>query len=185
MSVSTSKFVDLIDAAYREMTSTNPDGSPILDSNGYPIGPNEANTFPDQFAQAYHQYSLDGSIPGAQHGSENPSIIANAFRSSSVGSRSMIDVLASAFSSYWAGVLVVPSAPAHGGNSVVSVTNNALALQSSFRDEIINSMRDTPSLPNYQNFISNIETVVKSIVWDVVELMPPNNNPSVFQETLS
>lgn len=148
-----------------------------LDSDGIQVGtpPTPDNTFATQFAILYDQYAAQGVVAGAINSGGDPSSLASTLSNlpNSTVSRSQ---LANALAAYWSDIAVDNGVPAHGGVSVVNVTNNASSKVSDFLSAINSSVRDTESRPFFLEFINNIESVVKSINWTVTERMSNGSN---------
>lgn len=102
---------------------------------------------------------------GGISGNEDESIISNFLNSFS--SSTDENDLAAMLSSYWSTVLTVPS----GG--AIAVVNNAATKVNDFKSAILTSITTVESTPYYENFITNIENVVKSVVWTITLPSPP------------
>jgi len=133
-------------------------------NNSYASYP--SSTFPTAFATAYKNYSQAGALSGGGGvaGTEVDSIISGYL--SSFTSDTNEDDFAQMLADYWSTCLLTPSAGS------ISVTNNAASKVSAFRSAILASITTTESTPYYLNFITNIENVVKTIVWTCVKPIP-------------
>lgn len=154
-------------------------GKAALNSDGTPIkGGTAQSGFNSDFASIYNNYASDAIIPGTDNQGGDASILEGALNPS--GSTDVTG-LALAFAQFWESVAVIPGTPSHGGTGVVSVTNNAMAHVSDFESAIQSSITTTKSTPYFETFILNIESVVKDIIWTVIETMPPNGTPAPHQ----
>jgi hypothetical protein len=159
-----------------------------ITSDGKPTGAQaDTSTFPVDFATGYNNYAKAGIIPGAAPGSEQPSIISNFLEGAKSAGGADVAEFALALAEYWATVLTSPGAPAHGGMSVISVTNNAILHVDDFEAAIKASMTSSESKPYYFAFVSNVENIaVKKIIWTVTEMMPGSPpSPSGFPELIT
>jgi hypothetical protein len=180
MALSQSAFYANFIDQFNGFCSLNTDGTPKVDGNGVPV-PSQG-TYPAPFANAYKTYTLTGQVLGAQHGSQNESILSSWLSGPVTGTEEFAQVLAN----YWATVLIVPGAPAHGGTSVVSVTNDAASKVSAFV-AALNATYTTNSVePIFSSFLENVKNIALSqVTWFVTELMPPSSSPTVFQEKIT
>lgn len=161
----------------KPVAALNEDGSP---SDSEPTG-----NFTDGFISALNSYAMGGEVPGAENSGGDTSLIEsllNRARSNESG----VDVsdLAFAMANFWSTVAVDPGDPGHGGNSVVSVTNNALAHVGDFESAITASFRDTETKPYFQHFVQNLQNMaISKITWTVIEMF--NSGPSTFEVSIS
>lgn len=140
--------------------------------------------YPSKFASAYETYSLSGEVLGANHGSQEPSILETFLRSHNTS----ITQFAMSLADYWSTVLIVPGEPAHGGVQVVQVTNNATSQLSSFESAIRATLTTSLTLPVFSTLINNIEVIaLPSVTWTITELMDRGGTlvPEHFFETVS
>lgn len=165
-----------ISAAYQDASG--------IDASGNPTGAMPAGNYPADFASAYNDYAMAGVVPGAENTGGDASILEAAL-TSATSSPATITTLATAFANYWATVAIDPGTPAHGGVSVVSVSNNAATLAALFEAAINASITDEDSSPWFETFISNVQDMaVANIVWTVTELIPPAV-PTPFTEVIT
>jgi len=130
--------------------------------------------FPNSFASAYETYSLTGEVLGAVHGAQELGIIEAYLKTFS---NTVID-FATALANYWATVLIVPGIPAHGGISVLSVSNDAASQVSAFASAITASLTSEYQLPLMKTLIDNIEAIaLPTITWTVIEIIPTGAGP--------
>lgn len=156
-----------------------------IDATGSPTGALPMGDFPESWATAYDDYAAAGVVPGAENTGGDKSIIENALRSAE-SSTATVTVLATALANYWATVAIETGTPAHGGTAVASVVNNAAALVTLFEDAINASITSSESVPWFETFITNVQTMaVASIVWTVTELLPPAATPTPFPEAIA
>lgn len=156
-----------------------------LDANGKPSGNPPAGDLAAAWAQNYNNYATQGIVPGALNTDGATSSIEQFF--SEVNSSSaMARKLAQALADFWATVAIDPGEPAHGGTSVISVTNDAAAQVGAFEAAIMASITTEERKPYFQHLIANIQsTAVAGITWTVTELMPgPPPYPQAFTETI-
>lgn len=180
MSLSNATFYTQFITAFNAFCSLNPNGTPKVDASGVPV-PSVGN-YPAEFASSYRAYTLTGQVLGATHGAENIGIIESWLN----GPDTTVSSFAQALAAYWSTVLTVPGAPAHGGTSVVSVTNNAASLVSAFEASLNATATENVIEPIFSTFLNNVKNIALSqVVWTVVELMPPTNTPTPFMETIS
>lgn len=148
----------------------------ITDDNGVIVPP--IGDFPFQYAAAYETYSLTGEVLGAEHGSQTPVIIESFLRTYSI---SVLE-FATALANYWATVLLIPSAPMHGGVSVVSVVNDAASKVGAFHSAITASLTTDYKYPVMVHFIENVESIaLPQVTWTVTELFS-NGSTASFPE---
>lgn len=151
-----------------------------INAGGLPSGGSLSGSFAGDFAFNYNEYAIQGLVPGVINTGGNIVFLENA-----IGNITVQD-LAQAFANYWATVAVTPGAPAHGGTSVASVVNDAIAKTALFENAINASITSTESTPWFQSFIENIEVIaVSNIIWTVTEIMPPNATPTPFPEGIT
>ncbi len=145
--------------------------------------PNLGNIdFPAEFAAAYDAYGKEGLVIGAVNTGGDVGALEGALRSVT-SATSSIDAMAQGYADYWAAVALVGDG-SHGG-APVSVVNDAAAKVSAFKGAIQASIGDVAKEPLYLEFITNIESVVKSLVWTVIEAMPPLAVPTPFPEPIA
>lgn len=150
-----------------------------LNADGTPSGNPPAGDYPASFAAAYDAYVQEGVVPGAENTGGNINILDAVLRS---GGNISVNTLAQAFADYWATVAVTPGDPAHGGTTVVSVTNNASSMISVFAQAIQSSLTSVESKPYFHQFISNLQGAAQQIVWTVTELVAGSSQS--FPETI-
>jgi hypothetical protein len=128
----------------------------------YPSG-----NFISAFVSAYKTYSQAGvlSSGGGVAGSENDGILT-AFMNS-FSSDTTETAFGQALADYWATCLLIPS----GG--AVSISNNASSKAAAFTAAVLASYSTSEVTPYYQQFITNIENVAKTIQWTAVLPAPP------------
>lgn len=142
--------------------------------------------YPMDFAVAYDTYARQGEVLGAINEGGNPAILANFLRSIPGDSPATVRAFAQAFANYWSEVCITPGSPAHGGTSVIEVTNNALDLVAAFEAAIRTSLTTQEMKPYFYHFINNLEAIaVSQIVWTITEAMPPSGSPASFPEGIS
>lgn len=140
--------------------------------------PADTSSFAKDFAAAYDKYAAEGIVLGGLNIGGVVASIETYLTSLSTPDPAAIDNFAKALSAYWATVAIVPGLPAHGGTSVVSSLNDALAHEADFKVAIEASITTEESKPYYFNLIKNIETMaVKLIIWTVIELIPTPAGP--------
>jgi len=166
----------------------NYDGTFISDENGKPkIQQHSLNIsdYASQFADAYHMYASQGLVLGATNGDGEKSILASMIEDcASYGSAiENIQRLAQGFADYWATVCVTPGSPAHGGTSVVGVVNDSQTRVNQYYDAIVSSYRNYDDKPYFYDFVMNIESVVKTVIWTVSEVIP-DQGVKTFPETI-
>ncbi len=153
MSLNPSSCASAINAAITSYIDTYPSGN-----------------FATAFASAYKSYSQAGVVAGAASGTEDESIISTIL---SIGDDFITDVeFGQALADYWATVKLIPS----GG--AVAVSNDASSKVGAFTAAVNASYTTTDSQPYYLDFITNIESVAKTIIWTVVY---PNPLPPQFE----
>ena len=142
-----------------------------------------AGGFHADFAKAYDAYAKKGLALGVVNTGGDASIIELALASTGPLEPS-VDILANGLAGYWATVGLSGDG-AHGG-APVSVVNNAMTLVPAFAAAITASIDPSAeSKPYFEKFILNIEAVVKTIIWTVIEAMPPLATPTPFPEMMS
>lgn len=139
--------------------------------------------FASEFGQHYNNYGKKGIVLGAVNNGGGFSQIISAMTNLN-NNKANISLLGASFAQYWSTVALINGSPAHGGVSVASVTNNAMSKASAFKSAIESSYTQNRLEPPFQQFLSNIEQVVKSIQWTVVEIMP-NGSSASFIETIN
>lgn len=130
--------------------------------------------YPADFAEAYHEYAEAGVIPGAESGGGDKSIIETFMRNAASSSQTITE-LAVTLSDYWSGVGLTPAEPN------ISSVNNAGTKVADFEAAITSSITTSDSQPYFEQFILNIEAVVKTIQWTITP--PPPGSP--FVSTIS
>ena len=152
-----------------------------LDASGNPIPSPPTGDFPANWATAYDTYAAGGEVPGAQNQGGNK-IIIEAFLRGLVSKDNVIE-FAEVLANYWATVAVIPGAPAHGGTSVISVTNDAASKVGLFESAIRASITESRSEPFFQHFIENVQNIaVSQVIWSVTEDTP--SGPVTFPENI-
>lgn len=182
MSLTPSIFTNEFESFMRRYISLDDSFQPIYEGNS--IVPSYGD-YPSKFASAYETYSLSGVVLGAVHGAQQPSILESFLRSWNSNSRSSVTEFATALASYWSTVLVVPGSPAHGGVSVVSVTNDSTSHISEFESAILATITTSFYRPIFINLINNIESIaLPSVTWYVTELVDQGGSlvPVTFTE---
>ena len=155
-----------------------------INAAGQPTGEPSSGNFAAGFASAYHNYASAGQVLGAISGGGNQSIIQNFMDSVQSNSQAIPD-FAKALADYWAGVAVKPGTPAHGGVSVVSVTNDAASKVSAFLSAITESYTTDKTDPGFQQLIENIENIaLTAVTWTVTEQMPDGGSQD-FSEVVT
>lgn len=163
--------------ALKPVAALNDDGSP---SDDEPTG-----NFTDGFVGALNSYAMEGEVPGADNSGGDTSLIESLLNQAR-SNESSVDVseFAFAMANFWSTVAVEPGDPGHGGNSVVSVTNNALAHVSDFESAITASFRDTETKPYFLHFTQNLQSMaISKITWTVIEMF--NSGPSTFEANIN
>ena len=179
MSLNPNTLADTLWSVLQDVAALNPDGTPK------PKGVPRTGNYAAGFATALQTYGASGVVPGALNNGGDPSAIQQLL-TSKAASKTPIDVteLALAFAEYWHTVAVEPGEPAHGGTSVVSVTNNALGQVSAFEQAIMTSMTTVEMKPYYLHFIQNLQDIaISSIMWTVIEAFP-TGGPQAFEESI-
>lgn len=154
---------DKITVAYRKAAAIGPDGKPNYSA---PEG-----DYPVEWAKAYNAYAKLGLVLGAVNTGGDTSILEDFMRGVD-GTAGSIDGFAAALAAYWSAVAITSGAPSHGGTAVISVVNDAASKESAFKSAILASITASEGKPYFSALISNIEAVVKTIVWTVTEMMP-------------
>ena len=133
-----------------------------------------------EIAQAYFDYSKQGTLPGADLTvGGTKSLLDAAFLSETSPL-----ILATGICNYWA-TNNTPGTPAHGGTVVVSVVINSAASISAM-ESAITAFMSSPSPPGFLGFYQATEAVVKTFACIVTETLPgppPVNTP--FPETIT
>lgn len=131
---------------------------PIIDTG-------DAEAYPQTVAALYDDYSAEGEVAGAFNEGGSEGILTDA-----LGKNTTPAELAQAFADYWATVAIIPGEPAHGGTTVLSVTNDALNQVGQFEQAIIESITDEPREPLFLHFVENLENIgIGAITWFVTE----------------
>lgn len=171
-----SVFSDQFDSIIKGFLSLDDDLLPITDAEGNAMP--STGDYASGFASSYEAYSLTGVIPGAVHGSQDPSLLENYFRGRSI---STITDFATVLANYWSTVLLVPGAPAHGGDVVSGVTNDAEFRITDFELAISVTLTQQQVLPVFSKFINDVETfALPAVTWYVTEVF--DGTPQVFPE---
>lgn len=183
MALNPSTASEAITSAYLDAASLNADGSPNLDESGQPVPPE--GDFPADWAQGYDVYAAAGEVPGADNSGRSPGILESVLRDGMSTQGPSVTDLAQALAEYWATVAVEPGSPAHGGVSVVSVENDAIAQVAAFESAIQASITQEERTPYFLEFVSNVESIgVGAVTWSVSEQMP-DGTVQVFPEVIS
>lgn len=153
--------------------------------------------YPQAWRDAYDAYALKGKIVGAEVPVSSPAIIETFFVQMMSGRWRTADEVfyefGLMFATYWDTVFVGgPQAggpPMHGGIKIVDVYNDAASKQPAFEAAIRAHVRRLGSMqtkPYFKEFIDDIEKVVKTITWYIVELMAgPPMEEKIFPEKIS
>lgn len=123
------------------------------------VGESGRSAYASTWQSAYHNYATAG-IGDISQGEGDSSILYSRIYGITGYQYSNVDYLAQMFADYWNTVHLEPKSPA-----VSIIGNDALTRVSQFRDAIISSLTDNQSTPYYNQLISNVENVVKTIVW--------------------
>lgn len=177
-------FTDQLFNDFIAHNSLESDFSVVLDSDNKPKP--QSGNFASAFGSAYKNYSLTGIVLGATNGAEAEAGIISFL--SGLSGEADRQEFAQILADYWSTVCIIPGAPTHGGVSVQSVVNDASSKVSAFRSAIDASITDQMSIPIYNQFINNIESIaVSTIIWTVTEMMPVGNTlvPTPFMETIT
>lgn len=133
--------------------------------------------YPSTFASTHETYSLSGEVLGAVHGNQQPDILETYLRTFSTS----VTDFATALAEYWSTVLIVPGPPAHGGDVVTTVVNDAASKVASFEAAITTTFTTSLSTPVFINLINNIEQIaLPDVTWTVTELF--DGSPVTFPE---
>ena len=148
----------------------------------------DRDNFAADFADAYNTYAMTGLVLGALNTGGEKALLEAAIKqtNSTVGNGS--DTLAKGFAGYWATVCIVGGVPSHGGIAVVSSVNNAMTLEAAFKAAVMKGLDSSKDgQPYYETLITDVETVVKTIAWTVVEMIPavPSPIPVPFPEVIA
>lgn len=181
MSLDPYVFSDSIETDAKLFLSLDDNYKPLYDENKKVK--NSYGNYIELFSSAYENYSLTGTVLGAEHGSQQKSFLEVFL---GLYSNNIVD-FATALANYWSTVLLVNGTPMHGGVSVISVTNDAIlhipefiqAIESSYTTDLYN--------PMFHNLINNIEHIaLPSITWVVTELVWVGNAfvPVPFNEKI-
>ena len=137
-------------------------------NSGYiPAQQQEPNSYPADFANAYHDYASAGIIAGAVSGGGDASII-EGFMNGVTSDPATVVRLATALANYWAGVGLIPAPP-----NIASV-NNAATLIPAFTAAILATITTSDTQPYFKTLIDNTEAVAKTIAWTIT---PPPPKP--------
>lgn len=161
----------------KPVAALNDDGTP---SDNEPTG-----DFTAGFVSALNDYASSGEVDGAENSGGDTSMITSVInQAKATGGNVDVSAFAFAMANFWSTVAVDPGDPAHGGNSVVSVTNNALGHVSDFESAIMASFRTTDTKPYFQHFVQNLQNMaISKITWTVIEMM--DTGPSSFSVKIS
>ena len=157
------------------------------DENGNAIKPDLSNEqkvsmFAATFASAYDDYAKAGDVPGADNGTEDPSILEDFLNDTSEKTNADFGA---ALASYWATVKLEPG-EAEELDEVVGVVNDAADFADDFAIAIDDSItKDLGTPPYYDVLISNIEEVVKQITWIVTELDTDSGVTTPYDRNIS
>lgn len=134
-----------------------------------------------ELADAYLLYSKEGALPGADLTvGGTKALLDSGFVTDNTPLT--IDRIAEGICNYWA-TNITPGAPAHGGTSVVSVFINGASVIPAMKAAISGIITDV-SGGGLTDLYQVTQDVVKTIPCTITELMPPNNTPTPFQETI-
>lgn len=155
-----------------------------LDESGV-VDPKPAvGDFAKNWADSYNSYAKEGSVLGALNTGGNTGPIEAFFNSSLPNSSSSIIVFATALAEFWADVAIDAGMPAHGGSTVISVTNDALLHIPAFQQAILATLTSSESKPYFFSLIDNIQKIgVSAITWTVTELV--GIAPASFSEKIA
>lgn len=185
MSLSASSCASGIWEVLQGVAEMDSSGEPKTDSDGVPIPPDESTSstnFASGFASEYDSYAQAGVVNAAAlAGSSDPSILENFLKSS--GEKSIPD-FAQALADYWATSHLVLGTAVQL-DVVVSVTNDASAHVADFEAAINASITQNESLPNFEVFISNVEAVVKTILWSITEQNTSTGSMTTYTMSIS
>lgn len=167
---------------------TDSDGKSLTDDAGSPIIQSKTlsfSDFADVFATAYHNYASNGTVPGAESGDGDKSILSATLTACYENGSNLesINILAQGLADYWATVCVTPGDPAHGGTTVTDVTNDSSSRVLAYKTAIENSYRSSKTLPYFEHFVENVEAVVKTVIWTVTETV--DGSPKTFTESIT
>lgn len=148
----------------------------------------DTSSFADDFAKAYDDHAAEGIVLGALNVGGAKDIISTFLKTVKDGDTDTVDRFAKALAAFWLTVAIVPGVPAHGGISVASVINDAMAHEADFKAAIEASITTEESKPYYFSLVDNIQKMAVSlIIWTVVELIPTPGGPvpTPFPETIA
>tara|TARA_B100000700_G_scaffold324914_1_gene432275 strand:- start:83 stop:622 length:540 start_codon:yes stop_codon:yes gene_type:complete len=169
MALNPTALANVTNTIHYEELGLQSDNSVTLEQDGvtatHPVLP---NNYASRFASAYNDYAKEGEIAGATNEGGDFSMIESALNNID-NTTGAVANLADAFAQYYSNVALIPAEPAHGGNSVSSVTNDAASKASVFESEILSVYTTTQSTPFFLSFIQAIENAAKQITWTVVE----------------
>lgn len=146
---------------------------------------------------AYDSYALEGTVIGASVPTSDPSIIRAFFldvlNNAYTDGHTVISKMAQMFCDYWETVYTggaqTAGPPMHGGIEIISVVNDAQSFYGAFYAAIVahrDKVASTINQPFWEEFISDIEVVVKQITWTVTELViKPPPEPVAFPEKIA
>lgn len=135
-----------------------------------------------ELAQAYYDYSIEGTLPGADlTAGGDVALLEAAFTMDNTPAG--VARLAQGICDYWS-TCTTPGAPAHGGTVVQSVTINGAAMYAAMT-AAINAFVASPSPPGFEGLYAATEPVVKTIPCVIVELIPPTATPTPFPELIT
>lgn len=143
----------------------------VTDSEGYAVRPNlteqeKKDMFAATFASEYNSYQLAGEVPGADDGTEDPSIIETFFQNIGISDPTAFGQM---FADYWATTKLNPGDP-QVLDVVIDVQSDAAALAPDFTAAVESSITTQLGTPPYYNvLIENVEAVAKTIKWTITE----------------
>lgn len=163
---------------------TGPDNcDPVPDPDPEPDPP--SFDFPSVWATAYDNYGKAGVVLGAENEGGNRGALESFLRGGVNNNDATITAFAVALATYWADVALINGDPAHGGLSVVSVSNDAMSHVGAFETAIRSSMTSSRSEPFFQVLVENIQSIgVSAVTWVVTEMIE-NQGPTPFNEKIA
>jgi len=140
-----------------------------LDSNLEPTGhPTLPNNFASAFSSAMNSLLSGGVVQGTLNTGANTSELENILNNLS-NSESDVDAIGNAFASLMSNVCTTNGTPAHGGVSVVNVTNDASSKGTNIANIIKSEITDQRKSPPYQNLANAFISAIGIITWQVTE----------------
>lgn len=149
---------DQLWSALQLAASLNSNGTPVVDSEDKPVYANY-QTYPNNFANGYNNYALDGVVAGAVNEGGNKGALSDFLITGGTPSQ-----FAVALATFWADVALIPD------TGTESITNDAMSKVSDFEAAIRASMTTEEKKPYFLHFVVNIENVVKTIIWTVTKI---------------